>query len=274
MNQGLVSESATGAVPLVASPSLASGDEAGQAYELKYRVSLEQAHWFESWAREHLTPDAYGDSGRYRVTSLYFDTPSLDVFHRLKGYRRSKYRIRRYGEAPSVFLERKSKRGGTIRKTRSLISADEIVRLASADPVPQDWDAAWFVRKLANRRLRPVCQVAYARTAFFGMAENSLVRLTIDRDVVGRPHGAWELPPLEDGRQLIPDGALLEIKFQVRMPALLQALQPRLPSPPDKVSKYRQCVNACGLKAETPDSPDPMPDAAPGAADASSRSAA
>ena len=38
---------------------------------------------------------------------MYCDTQALDVFHRTPGYRRRKYRVRRYDEAWDVHLERK-----------------------------------------------------------------------------------------------------------------------------------------------------------------------
>lgn len=232
------------------SPGLVSREEGGQAFEMKYRLTLEQAAWFESWAREHLSPDSYGDQGRYRVQSLYFDTPTLDVFHRLKGFRRSKFRVRRYDEAPHVFLERKSKRGSEVRKVRSQLPIDEISRLASPDVVAAEWEAAWFVRKLGRRRLRPTCQIAYSRTAFFGMSENSPVRLTIDRNLIGRPWDQWHLPTMSEGLVLAPKSALLELKFHNRIPVLLQDLMPQLPTHPSKFSKYRQCVQGCGIAAE------------------------
>ena len=62
------------------------------------------------WARAHLAPDHFGSGPHgdgYTTTSLYFETPGFDVYHRRGSYGRSKFRIRRYGEADIVFLERK-----------------------------------------------------------------------------------------------------------------------------------------------------------------------
>ncbi|MBX9681460.1 MAG: polyphosphate polymerase domain-containing protein [Gemmataceae bacterium] len=250
MTEGVDPCTSSGAMPRLISPGLASREEGGQAFEMKYQLTLEQATWFEGWARDHLAPDSYGDQGRYRVQSLYLDTSSLDVFHRLKGYRRSKFRVRRYDEAAHVFLERKSKRGSEVRKVRSQLPIDEIDRLAATDPVPAEWEAAWFVRKLTKRRLRPTCQIAYSRTAFFGMSENSPVRLTIDRNLIGRPWDQWHLPAHCEGQVLAPECALLELKFHNRMPILLQDLIPKLPTHPAKFSKYRRCVQACAMTTD------------------------
>ncbi|MFO0865398.1 MAG: polyphosphate polymerase domain-containing protein [Gemmataceae bacterium] len=252
MTEGVDPCTSNGTTPRMISPGLVSREEAGQAFEMKYLLTLEEAVWFEAWAREHLSPDSYGDQGRYRVQSIYLDTPSLDVYHRLKGYRRSKFRIRRYDEAPHVFLERKSKRGTEVRKFRSQLPISDVDQLATTEPVPEAWEAAWFVRKLVRRRLRPACQIAYSRTAFFGMSENSPVRLTIDRNLIGRQWNQWHLQTMTEGVQLAPEKAMLELKFHNRMPVLLQDLLPKLQAHPAKFSKYRHCVRECGLSMEIP----------------------
>ena len=79
------------------SPSLATAAGGGSAYEVKFRLTAQEADAAETWARKRLTPDPHGDNGVYRTTSLYLDTPFLDIYHKTPGYRRSKYRLRRYG---------------------------------------------------------------------------------------------------------------------------------------------------------------------------------
>src|SRR4051812_1913036 len=93
------------------SPGLAVNREFGPAYELKFRLTGAEAERIEGWAHQHLTPDPHGLNGSYHTTSVYCDTTAFDMFHRSSGYRRSKFRMRRYGTAPLVFLERKSKWG-------------------------------------------------------------------------------------------------------------------------------------------------------------------
>src|SRR5687767_9052739 len=90
----------------VVSPGLAAdADGLGPAFELKFLLAHDQAAEVEAWAHRHLAPDSHGTAGRYRVTSVYCDTPGLDVFHRSPGYRRTKFRVRRYDGAARVFLE-------------------------------------------------------------------------------------------------------------------------------------------------------------------------
>src|SRR5947209_4475248 len=106
--------------PLLVSPALVNGDS-GDAYELKFVLPEAAAGEVEAWARRRLAPDPHGRNGTYSTTSLYCDTSGWDVYHRSAGYRRSKYRVRRYGAAPDVHLERKKKRGDKVRKHRDAL---------------------------------------------------------------------------------------------------------------------------------------------------------
>lgn len=231
----------------VRSPGLGAGD-LGPAFELKYRLSAEQAQDIESWARTQLTPDPHGQDGVYRVTSVYCDAPYLDVFHRSPGYRRNKFRLRRYGNSEQVFLERKTRRGDRVTKRRIEVVESKLCLMNTDDP-PVDWEGFWFLQRVRQRDLQPLCRVAYWRTAFFGMADGMPVRLTFDRELVGAPMNGWAVPPLDQGQALLPGGALLEMKFHIHMPGLFQDLLPRLPLREARVSKYRRCVELCGLEA-------------------------
>ena len=52
---------------------------------------------------------------------------------------------------------------------------------------------------------------------------------------------------MADGEPLLPGGVLLEMKFHVHLPELFRSLLPRLPLQQGRVSKYRRCVQVCGL---------------------------
>ncbi len=225
------------------SPGLGTG--AGAAFELKFQLTRAESDDVETWARQHLHPDSHGEHGSYRITSIYCDTPRLDTFHRLPGYRRTKYRLRRYGESPCVYLECKRRWGDRVKKKRAEVSEAELGLLAGVSP-PLDWTGAWFQKRLSKRGLRPACCVSYHRTAFFGRAGDTPIRLTLDRDLAGTPASGWDVP-LEDGQPLLPGGVLLEMKFHIHLPELFRGLLPRLPLHQGRVSKYRRCVQVCGL---------------------------
>jgi hypothetical protein len=231
--------------PLVESPSLRAGNGGTAAYELKFLLDEPAARAIEAWARQRLVPDPHGRDGTYRTTSLYCDTAALDVYHRTPGFKRSKYRVRRYGELAAVHLERKTKRGDRVRKRRAVLPLEGLALVEASDPEP-DWPFAWFLRQVRFRGLRPTARIAYDRTAFIGHAPDGAVRLTMDRHVVGVPAEGWELPPLRDGRPLLPGGVVLEMKYQDALPAPFRELLERLPPILARASKYRLGIQAWG----------------------------
>lgn len=231
----------------IEAPGLASDPSWGPAFELKYPLTRVEADFIEEWAREKLTPDPHGVEGAYQITSLYYDTPRLDVFYRSPGYRRRKFRLRRYGQAPHAYLERKWRRGDRVRKKRTAVLVEELNRLA--DPVAGPaWDGAWFLEDLQQRDLQPSCRVAYRRTAFVGKLADGPIRLTLDRDLRGTRVDAWDTSVSEMGQLLLPEAVLLELKFHVHVPVLFQELLPRLPHQAARMSKYRRCVQLCRLE--------------------------
>jgi hypothetical protein len=226
------------------SPGLATRS-LGPAFELKFQLTIAEAEFIENWARAHLSPDCHGADGFYRVTSVYCDTPRFDVFHRNAGYKRRKFRMRRYGDAMQVFLERKSKLGDRVRKKRVEVTRDELGRLAEAQTNPE-WVGSWFHERILKRELRPTVRVSYERTAFFGHV-GAPVRLTLDRNLIGAAASEWDIVPLHDGLPLLNGAVLLEMKYHINMPDLFRDLLPHLPAQPARLSKYRHCVRLCGL---------------------------
>jgi hypothetical protein len=224
-----------------AAPSLSSTSSNGDAYEIKFRLTVEEAGWAEAWARRHLTPDPHGDNGVYRTTSLYLDTPFLDIYHKTPGYRSSKYRLRRYGCGEVVHLERKRRRGDRVRKRRDAIALSEVPALLDGDT------GGWFGILVRQQLLRPICWIGYSRTAVVSATANGPLRLTLDRDVIGATASSWTVPAHVDGRPLLPGEAILELKFHLRLPVLFHELLAGLPSRLAGVSKYSRCVETWEL---------------------------
>ena len=113
------------------SPSLVPVDGV-PAFELKFLLDPARAECVTAWARRHLSPDPHADpalGGAYRVHSLYLDTAGLDIYHRGDSYRRRKYRLRRYGAEPWLYLERKSRWGDRVAKRRTRVDEGEVGRL-------------------------------------------------------------------------------------------------------------------------------------------------
>jgi hypothetical protein len=195
----------------------------------------------------------------YLTTSLYTDTPGFDVYRRNEGYDRDKFRVRRYGAAGPVFVERKTKSGEKVRKHRAKVDAREVAHLA-APSLDGEWAGRWFHSELLARRLRPVCRVAYERVAYTGVSEGGVVRLTLDRNVRGVVAGDWRLEAVGAAPELLPGRVVCEFKFRTAMPALFRGLVADMGLVPAGVSKYRLFVQSAGLA--------PAPQAAEARADA------
>jgi hypothetical protein len=229
-----------------ASPSLRPREPEAPAFEIKFLLSEGQAREVEGWATRRLVLDPHGEAalgGAYRTTSLYCDTPELDVYHRTPGYSRRKYRVRRYGTGTSAYLERKSKRGDRVAKQRQAISAEELALLAR--PVAlEDWSGQWFHARLLERRLRPACKIAYHRLAWIGSCPEGPLRLTMDRRIRGMLTDEWDLGSFEGGRPVLAEQVILEFKFLSALPFPFKELMSEMGLVPTPISKYRLCRDA------------------------------
>jgi hypothetical protein len=217
------------------------------ATEIKFVLDPVLAANIRQWARAHLAPDPHGagpSDDEYLTTSVYFDTEQLDVFHRRGSFGRSKYRIRRYGCDAFVFLERKLREPAVLAKRRTMAPLTALHRLAAGDPATS-WSGDWFRARLHARRLRPVCQVSYRRTARIGTAVGSLVRLTLDEALAAQPSSGAHFSDAP-GVLAIDGHQILELKFRHEPPALFKRLVEEFALTPEPASKYRLGMAATG----------------------------
>jgi len=231
------------------SPGLYRSNGSVPAFEVKFLVTEAEAVQIEERLRSRLAPDPHADNnGAYRVTSVYFDTPAWDVYHRSDKHRRRKYRVRRYGTSPTVFLERKSKKEQRVRKRRTALPLAELTGLSGEGP--SDWPGAWFARQVTARGLRPVCRVSYRRVALVGTCPDGPIRVTFDRTAHGGPANGPTPECVVDGHALLHTEVIVEFKFLASMPVLFKDVIDGLRLGPRPVSKYRRCVEAVGLATE------------------------
>ena len=230
-----------------------------RSYELKFLLADSLADEILKLARLCLAPDPHADKtlgDGYHVNSLYFDTAGFDVYHRLGSFGRRKFRLRRYGSEPRVFLERKSKSRGFVRKRRTAVPETALSVLAG-ESVEQTWPGLWFQRRLVTRKLAPKTQVSYDRLARVGMTPEGAIRLTVDRRVCCGAAAGLIMPGLADGTAILTGQSIVEFKFRVAMPALFKGLIRDFSLAPSSVSKYRLSVEACGLNGSlTPGTPE------------------
>jgi hypothetical protein len=218
------------------SPSLVGGDEVTlPAYELKFLVDEHTAAAILESARAQLQPDPHGEpgDGSYTVTTLYLETPGFDVFHGADELQGAKYRLRRYGRESQVWLEKKIRRAGRVRKRRS--------------PGPS---APWFEDEVRAREFGPALAVAYRRTAFFGRGDHGNFRLTLDRAIVGRARSTWDLDAVTSGTQLESGRVVCELKFLDALPSVFKRIVAEQRLEPANFSKFRRLLVETGVVRE------------------------
>jgi hypothetical protein len=194
---------------------LSYGRAIERAFEIKFIVNIATAAAVRNWARHRLEADPHGSGphgDEYLTTSLYFDTGDLAVFRQRGSYARSKYRIRRYGGNDSVFLERKMRTRKVLSKRRTHVPCEEIEKLAGSAVDPR-WEGAW---------------------------------LTVDDDLRAQPAAGLIFKP-GCGKAVLPDQAIVELKFRAAMPALFRQLIAEFAIEPLRISKYRTSAVALGL---------------------------
>jgi hypothetical protein len=218
------------------------------ASEIKFVVSDEVAIRIREWARTHLERDPHGDGpfgDLYRTSSVYFDNDTLDVFHRRGSYGRSKYRIRRYGDEGFVFLERKMRQPAVLAKRRTWTALGTLDRL-KAEEVDVAWPGHWFHRRVLARRLRPACQVTYARMARGIVKDGEHIRLTLDSELSVQAADGIRFSS-GDGVPMIAGRMILELKYRAPAPAIFRRLVEEFALSPNVASKYRLGLAALGI---------------------------
>ncbi len=219
------------------------------AAELKFVVPDAVGVQIRNWSRANLASDPYGSGAfndEYEIESIYFDTEQFDVYHRRGSFGRSKFRIRRYGQAESVFLERKLRTNGMLTKRRSTVGARELDKL-NAGQIVSDWSGSWYHRRLVLRRLRPVCQIDYHRTARVWMSPNGPVRLTLDECVRAQPVTDLAFRDPNAGQVLLQGETIVELKYRVEVPPVFKLLIEEFALTSTKISKYRLAARQLSL---------------------------
>jgi hypothetical protein len=224
-------------------------DDRPLATELKFLIAASLGAEIRSWARQNMAPDPYasGPSGdTYQTTTLYFDTDAFDVFHRRGSFGRSKYRVRRYGTADVLFLERKMRTRDRLSKRRTLVP-DTALQTLTAPTIDARWPGAWMHRRLLARQLHPRCVIRYQRMARVSMSAAGPLRLTVDDQLAAWAADGYSLAAPPAPVDLLTGQVILELKFRQEVPALFKRLVETFDLAPQKLSKYRTAAPALGL---------------------------
>lgn len=196
-------------------------------HELKYLCSEFDMKVMECAVRCICRKDIHvGESGGYRIRSIYFDTPEDEAYlENLDGYTdREKYRIRIYNASDRfIKLEKKSTRYGMKRKEECGISRRQCENLLSGQPVRDCSESQKLLRQFlcerAEKCLKPKVIVEYARTPYIYPIGN--VRITFDRNITSVIGGNADFfAAVLPGRAILrPDQHILEVKYDEVIPS-------------------------------------------------------
>jgi hypothetical protein len=147
-----------------------------------------------------------------------------------------------------MFLERKFRTDRLLAKRRTTVPVADFERLECETPDP-NWAGYWFHRRLVLRRLRPLVQVSYVRTARTFNSSHGLVRMTMDFDlrVLPLPDRAF-LPGI--GLPLLEGQHIVEVKFCQVLPVLFRQLVEKFALHQQPMSKFRAGLAHLGLSPD------------------------
>ena len=215
-------------------------------HEWKHELNAADLVVLRQRLRAVMEPDPHAVDGRYRIRSLYFDTPSDRALReKVDGVdRREKFRLRYYdGDTSVIHLEKKSKLAGLGNKQTAPLTAAEaqaIVdgRLDWMPSHPQGLVRELYA-KMDTQLLRPKTIVDYLREPFVYAPGN--VRVTLDYDI---RTGLRCTDFLSPDCVTVPAGdapIILEVKWDAFLPDLIRDAV-RLPGRRvTAFSKYAQC---------------------------------
>lgn len=197
-------------------------------HEFKYIIDAPMALALEAYLEKIGLKKDTAQNGSYAVTSLYFDTPTLeDYYDKLSGIKyRKKLRGRVYGNRfdgeETIWLEIKEKHDMNINKMREKIAHDDwqrLVRSGSTFGLSEKHKESGVIKKFAylfhRKNYKPNVVVRYDRKAFTDTFLSG-IRITFDRNLEAC---AWKVF-MDNGEMAVmkPGAVILEVKFAKAMP--------------------------------------------------------
>lgn len=216
--------------------------------ELKFLCSENTLHSIESRISLLCFKDSHADeNGRYRIRSVYFDSPGMECYIACKSGvdNRKKYRIRIYNESPDrINLECKTGFHGKKKKESALLTPTQLEEILLGKVVSPEKQSGvlWDFRNRQVMGYQPRLIVGYLRTAYVHPAGN--VRITFDREIMAMPvETLWE--KYNAGVPVLPFGkAILEVKYDDVLPGAIRKLIKESNLRTTSFSKYAICHDA------------------------------
>ncbi len=223
-------------------------------YECKYLLDWNTARAVQTYLKSHTQLDPFSAQSpdwRYRVMSLYLDTPSLRLYRDTENGVRNRYKLRlRYyeeeGDGP-VFFEVKKRADIIVRKNRERVTrvqADAFLRHGSClreSCNGEDYDE--FIRRCQESGAMPALRLRYWREAWESRSIDP-VRITFDTEVEHCVLSDRELLETRPVWTKTPIAApvILEVKFTDLRPHWLTMMLQRFNLGKVSVAKYAESI--------------------------------
>lgn len=240
---------AAGTIPAPKDRTVLSGGRRLR-HELKYIINEGTYLYLRSRLAPLMKPDAHGNGGEYRVTSLYFDDIyNSGYWQKLNGMEtRRKFRVRAYDLDPSLIrLEAKHKDESLVSKlSMKLTDAQyhELLRGGCDFMGEHDGEEdafGEFYRSDRITKLRPRVIVDYRREALVYPFGN--VRITFDKELSACFNTLDMFSPEAQYTRIYDKEIILEVKFDQYIPDSIQSALHGLNAPAQPVSKYILCTD-------------------------------
>lgn len=224
-------------------------------YECKYLVDENKARALRRYLSSHVKLDPYSarsENHRYRVLSLYFDTPSLQLYHdTAQGIRnRYKLRLRYYAENDDgpVFFEVKKRSDVIVRKSRELVkrrqARDFLLTGRFERTALSGDDLNEFLERCRESGAIPALRLRYWREAWESRGVDP-VRITFDTELehcilsersLVEPRPDWQRTPMSPR-------VILEVKFTDLRPHWLDQMLHQFELDKVSVAKYAESID-------------------------------
>ncbi len=214
-------------------------------HEVKHQISYMDLLCIRQRMSAISLPDAHAKDGKYRIRSLYFDTPDdAALKEKVDGVdKREKFRIRYYDDDLSfIRLEKKSKLNGLGTKDMAVINkehaqaiVDNNIEWMLSDPQPLIHE---LYSKMKTKGLKPKTIVDYIREPFTFLPGN--VRVTLDYDIRTGLCCTDFLNQLVPTVPVVDSPIILEVKWDNFLPDIIRdAVQLNVRE--QAYSKYMAC---------------------------------
>ena len=192
-------------------------------HEFKYVLDYSSYFSLCSKLSKLLKKDSYGDNGKYRVRSLYFDSiNNIDYNTKMSGdFDRKKIRLRIYdSKDKKAKLEMKIKKDDYMRKISLIISKEDAYKLINLDYSVLlkyfSYDSASIIYKtMILGSYRPVSMIEYERVAF--LYERYNTRITFDLNIKSSEcnFDLFDKNPMY--QDIISNKVILEVKYNEKL---------------------------------------------------------